>query len=172
LNLRLQGGFFSWKHLSLDISKKDTDTFLTWVNTITTNGGGLTNVIGYGGTASPQLEIVTNEDRETGLSSLRIQGRDNATTPSYAYFQAFDVNIPVSSTTKLEYSFLPKDANGRFTAIDMVMADGSTLRDSKATTTTGLRIHPGTAKGTIMAKWKDHIQDTGRLRSSRRYWRF
>lgn len=129
--------------------EKDTDAFLTWTNTINTTNGGLANVTGYGGTGSPQLEIVSNEDKEKGLSALRIQGRDNSATKSYAYFQAFEVNIPVSAATKLKYGFLPKDDNGRHVAVDLVMTDGTTLRDSGATTTAGLRMHPGTAKGTV-----------------------
>ncbi|MEZ0072141.1 hypothetical protein [Planotetraspora sp. GP83] len=138
--------------------EKDTDAFLTWVNTL--NGGALKNVTGYGATASPRLEIVANEEHQKGLSALRVQGHDDLADHSYAYFQAFAVNIPVTATTVLKYGFMPKDAKGRFTSIDLVMTDGTTLRDAGATTTTGVRMHPGSPKGTVNA-WTQIQSDIG-----------
>ncbi|TDC63107.1 xylosidase [Streptomyces hainanensis] len=118
----------------------------TWTDTI--GPGGSANVTGTGGGA-PTMGTVTGADRRTGQSALRIQGSAPATGHSHAYFQAFDVTIPVTSATRLSYDFLPRNENGRHVSVDLVMTDGTTLRDSAATTTTGVDMHPGAAKGTV-----------------------
>lgn len=64
----------------------------------------------------------------------------------YAYWRVFDVNIPVTATTKLQYFVEPLTANGVFVAVDLVLQDGSgalsSLRDSGAVDQFGVRVHP------------------------------
>ncbi|WP_329429753.1 glycoside hydrolase family 71/99-like protein [Streptosporangium sp. NBC_01495] len=132
--------------------EQGTDAQPTWTNT--PGGGGTTNVTGQ------SLAIATGEDNQIGSSALRIRGSAASTAASHAYFQVFDVNIPVTAATKLQYSFLPKDAGGRNVAVDFAMTDGTTLRDSSATTTTGADMHPGTAKGTV-GSWTRIQSDFG-----------
>ncbi|MFC7586111.1 hypothetical protein ACFQYP_21985 [Nonomuraea antimicrobica] len=127
--------------------EQDTDARPTWTSTPVP--GGLSNVAGPGGTGSPTLAPVTGQDNQLGESALRAQGSSTASGHSYAYFQVFDVDIPVSARTRLSYAFLPKDAGGRHVAVDLVMTDGSTLRDSSATTTTGVDMHPAAPKGQV-----------------------
>ncbi|MGS2648132.1 glycoside hydrolase family 71/99-like protein [Streptosporangium sp. LJ11] len=132
--------------------EQGTDAQPTWTNT--PGGGGTTNVTGQ------SLAVATGEDNQIGASALRIRGSAASTAASHAYFQVFDVNIPVTAATKLQYSFLPKDAGGRNVAVDFVMTDGTTLRDSAAATTTGTDMHPGAAKGTI-GSWTRIQSDFG-----------
>ncbi|MER5642953.1 glycoside hydrolase family 71/99-like protein [Streptosporangium sp. NPDC002524] len=132
--------------------EQGTDAQPTWNNT--PGGGGTTNVTGQ------SLAVATNEDNQIGASALRIRGTASSTAASHAYFQVFDVNIPVTAATKLQYSFLPKDAGGRNVSVDFVMTDGTTLRDSAAVTTTGADMHPGTAKGTV-GSWTRIQSDFG-----------
>ncbi|GLW08130.1 hypothetical protein Misp01_32600 [Microtetraspora sp. NBRC 13810] len=138
--------------------EKDTDAQLTWTDT--PGPGGTSNVTGPGGTGTPSLAAATGEDNQLGSTALRIRGAAATTAHSHAYFQAFDVDIPVTAATKLSYSFLPKDAGGRNVSVDFVMTDGSTLRDSAATTTTGVDMHPGAAKGQVGA-WTRIQSDFG-----------
>ncbi|WP_220183266.1 glycoside hydrolase family 71/99-like protein [Sphaerisporangium album] len=127
--------------------ERETDAQPTWTNTA--GPGGTQNVAGPGGSGTPTFTVAINEDNQLGVSALRFQGSATATAHSHAYYQAFDVNIPVTAATKLSYSFLPKDEGGRSVAVDFVMTDGSTLRDSAATTTTGVDMHPGAPKGQV-----------------------
>jgi hypothetical protein len=121
--------------------EKETDAQLS--HTDTPVPGGTTNV------TSPTLGVVTGADHQLGQSAIRIQGSTPAAGHSYAYMQPFDVNIPVAAATKLSYGFLPKDTGGRNVSVDLILSDGTTLRDSAATTTTGVDMHPGAAKGTV-----------------------
>ncbi|TDC07297.1 xylosidase [Nonomuraea longispora] len=127
--------------------EKDTDAQPTWTSTPVP--GGTANVAGPGGTGSPTLAVVTGQDNQVGQSALAARGSTVTTAHSYAYFQVFDVNVPVTGATTLSYAFLPKDTAGRYVAVDFLMTDGSTLRDSSATTTTGVDMHPAAPKGQV-----------------------
>jgi hypothetical protein len=75
------------------------------------------------------------------------------------YFDAFAMGgggVPIATTTQLSYSFHPEQENGRHVAVDFVLRDGSTLRDSGATALVNfdgdrvrVGMHPGAAKGTV-----------------------
>lgn len=132
--------------------EKGLDAQPTWTNTAIP--GGTVNV------TNPTLGVTTGADHELGTSALEIKGSTPTTAHSHAYMKAFSVNIPVKSATKLTYGFLPKDAGGRNVAIDLVMSDGSSLRDSAATTTTGVDMHPGAPKGTV-GNWSTVRSDVG-----------
>ncbi len=78
-------------------------------------------------------------------------GTDNNATGSFCYFRVFDVNIAVSSATKLGYWFYPQTALSRFVAVDFVCTDGTTLRDSGSVDQNGIGMHPGAGRGTVNA---------------------
>lgn len=125
----------------------DIDAQPTWTDT--PGPGGTANVTGPGGTGEPKLGVATGADHQSGTSALRAQGSTPTTEHSYAYLQAFDVDIPVTGATRLSYDFLPKNEGGRHVAVDFVLTDGSTLRASGATTTDGTDMHPAAPKGTV-----------------------
>ncbi|MEU8385483.1 hypothetical protein, partial [Streptosporangium sp. NPDC048865] len=109
-----------------------TDAQPTWTNT--PGGGGTTNVTGQ------SLAVAANEDNQIGSSALRIRGSAASAAASHAYFQVFDVNIPVTAATKLQYSFLPKDAGGR---VEISPVDAAAYYDERAEGTYDLTFFEG-----------------------------
>ncbi|WNG39150.1 xylosidase [Archangium violaceum] len=131
---------------------EETDAALTWSNTIDSTGGGLQGVTGYGGTGSVGFGVVAGEQAHSGSRALRISGRDTLTTGgSFAYFKAYDVHIPVQSTTQLSFWTYPQNSLSQHVTVELVMTDGSTLRDSGATDVNGISMHPGASRGTVNA---------------------
>ena len=80
----------------------------------------------------------------SGNSALMYSGIDNDGTRSFSYNKVFDVNIPVTSTTKLSYWIYPQaqGVNSAYVAVDLLFNDGSSLRDSGAVDQHGVRVHP------------------------------
>ncbi|HEY8918968.1 MAG TPA: T9SS type A sorting domain-containing protein [Chitinophaga sp.] len=100
--------------------------------------------------STPVCGIVSNETSYTGPSAIRAAGRDNAASGgSYYYFRAFDVNIPVNSSTKLSFRTFPTNNLSRYVSVDLIMTDGTTLRDIGATDQNGTSMHPGAGHGTV-----------------------
>jgi hypothetical protein len=108
----------------------------------------ITNVIGYGGTGAPSLSVI-KENGQIGDYALKFKGRDTSTINSYCYFRAFDVDIPVYSNTNLSFWNYPSDSLARYISVDLVMTDGSNLRDAGAIDINGISMHPGAGRGTI-----------------------
>jgi archaellin len=120
---------------------ESTQTQPTWLDTLESSQ----NVTGYNGgvpECSPRLE-----SPHTGTATLMYSGTDNSTTTSYANCKVFDVNIPITSATKLGYWIYPQQDNGRYVAIDFIMTDGTTLRDSAAVDYNGFSMHAHTGHG-------------------------
>ena len=84
-----------------------------------------------------------------GLYSLKVTGTDNSTTTSYAYFNAFAVNIPVTLTTDLRFWTYPVNTLGKYISVDLVMTDGTTLRSTAAVDMGGISMHPAAGRGTV-----------------------
>lgn len=100
--------------------------------------------------SSPLCGVVSGETRHLGSSSIRISGTDNATSGgSYYYFRVFDVNIPVNGSTKLSFWTFPTNSISRYATVDLVMTDGTTLRDIGAVDQNGISMHPGAGHGTV-----------------------
>lgn len=100
--------------------------------------------------SNPLCGIVSNETSKTGNASIRVAGRDNsATGGSFHYFRAFDVNIPVNANTKMSYWMYPTNNLSRYVAIDLLMTDGTALRNTTAIDQTGASMHPGAGHGTV-----------------------
>src|SRR5260370_9413869 len=69
-------------------------------------------------------------------------GTANGTSATNVYFKVFSVNMPISSTTVLDYWIYPQQDNGRYVAVDFHCTDGTTLRDSGAVDQNGFSVHP------------------------------
>lgn len=106
------------------------------------------NVGGYAGEKNPKCEPV-EESPHRGRTALMLSGHDQSANNSHVYFQVFDVDIPVGPRTNLNYWVFPENELGRNVAVDLVMSDGTTLRDSGAIDLFGASMHPGVAKGQI-----------------------
>jgi hypothetical protein len=117
----------------------------TWNNTTELKK----NVTNYGSNSGNPTCAVTTAGPHNGLYSLKIAGRDRSSSSSYAYFKVWDVNIPISSNTELSFWSKPLNTLGRYTSIDLIMTDGSTLRDCGAVDANGISLHPATGRGTV-----------------------
>jgi hypothetical protein len=117
----------------------------TWISTTDLK----TNVTAYGSSFGNPACTVVASNPHTGLYSLKITGRDRSASTSYAYFRVWDVNIPISSNTQLSFWNYPQNDLGRYVSVDLIMTDGTTLRDSHAVDANGLSMHPAAGRGTI-----------------------
>lgn len=125
------------------------DATITWTDTpdqsVTT-----TNVTGYDGTGTPICGIVQNESSHTGPSSIRVAGRaTSATANAYCAFKIFDVNIPVTAGTGLSFWLYPTSNLSRYVTVDLIMTDGTSLRDAGAADQHGVSMHPAAGHGTV-----------------------
>jgi hypothetical protein len=103
--------------------------------------------------SAPLCDVVSGETSHTGPSSIRVSGTDNSAASSYYYFRAFDVNIPVNAATKLSFWTYPTNNLSRYVTVDLVMTDGTTLRDIGATDQNGTSMHPGAGHG-VVNNWR------------------
>ena len=128
----------------------------TWVDTVDTwraNVGGFCC-----GSTAPETSIRSNETQRTGSGSLMYAGLDESASQSYAYLKVFDVNLPISSNTKLSYWIYPQYANATCVAIDMVFTDGSTLRDSGVRDQNNDSLHPNNRCGKATINVWNNVQ--------------
>ncbi|WP_158623450.1 hypothetical protein [Corallococcus sp. CA053C] len=121
---------------------ESADTQPTWLDTL----DGSQNVGPYTGATKPECSP-RQESPHTGLAVLMYSGRDNSATTSYANAKVFDVNLPITTATKLSYWIRPQQDNGRYVAVDFICTDGTTLRDSGATDFNGKSLHPNAGHG-------------------------
>ncbi len=161
----------------------------TWNDTVDTqdnNGGNISSVNGtnsispYPGASVVQMSVATGEQSHSGTSALRYSGVANDPNGSdYAYMQVFSgstMNNPtISSTTMLSYWIYPQSqteassvtgTNSTCVAIDMVFGDGSDLRDSGTTSTTGLVQHPAHyCNNLTLDTWNHIVVNLGQYKS-------
>lgn len=142
------------------------DATLTWVDT-PDQSVVPTNVTGVTGTGLPVCGIVQNETSRTGPSSIRFAGKaTSATTNSYCAYKMFDVNIPVTAGTGLSFWTYPTNGLSRYVAVDLIMTDGTSLRDAGATDQNGVSMHPGAGHGTVNS-WSQISCNIGRWLSGK-----
>lgn len=101
------------------------------------------NVGGYCCGLTHMSSAIRKERAHTGVTALMYAGNDASSSVSYSYNKVFDVNIPITASTKLGYWVFPEQPNGTYIAIDLILTDGSNLRDSGAVDQFGVRVHPG-----------------------------
>lgn len=141
VSLARQGGYTG--EIAFGTGLESGHTALTWSDV----SDSIVNV------STPLSSLRTNESSRSGSASLRVSGTDNNATISYAINRVFDVDIPVTATTKLSYWALPTNENGRHVVVDLIFTDGSTLRDSGAVDFEGISMHPNVARG-IVGTWR------------------
>ncbi len=121
---------------------ESSETAPTWLDTL----DGSQNVTGYTAGINPECSP-RQESAHAGVSALMFSGTDNSTSTSYAKCKVFDVNLAITSDTKLGYWIYPEVDNARYVGVDLIMTDGSTLRDSGAVDYNGYSMHPNTGHG-------------------------
>jgi len=142
-----------WFRTSLE---SGTDAVLRQPNVIES----ISNVSGIGVSASPNCSVVYNESFHSGLYSIKYTGKDNSTTQSYCSFNAFDVDIPINSNTKLSFWILPLNANGRFVSLDLLLTDGTRLKNMDIRDINGVSMKPSQGRGTINV-WTETVCNIG-----------
>jgi hypothetical protein len=143
-------------------SFEPADAALTWTDTVDAEHGGTLNVAGYGGAgAGPTLTAVTGAAgaadafdaaasiAHRGKFALQYAGRASDPSDSHVYFKAFDVDIPVTLNLKLSYWMYPENELARHASIDLVLSDGSTLRESPAVDSQGRPMTPSQPRGAV-----------------------
>ena len=104
-----------------------------------------THVTGYCcGLAHMEASTRAEGIAHSGTTALMYSGVDSDATQSFSYNEVFDVNIPVTATTRLSYWIYPQSsaANSSYVAVDLIFSDGTSLRDSGAIDQHGVRVHP------------------------------
>ena len=105
------------------------------------------NVSGYMTGLNPQCAIRTGEQDHAGTSALMYAGSANGGSSTDVYYDVFGVNIPIASSTVLDYWIYPQQDNGRYVAVDLHCTDGSTLRGSGAVDQNEKSIDPNAGHG-------------------------
>ena len=142
----------------------------SWSDTVDTTGGGNVNVTGIAGAPGPEASTRSNETEHAGTTSLMYSGNAGGGSP-HAYLKVFDFSaspLPVGASTTLSYWIYPQSnattpyvaagsTNSECVAVDLIFTDGSTLRDSGATTSAGVSIHPASQCGHLTLDTWNHI---------------
>lgn len=131
-----------WSAAWLNTSFESGQTQPTWSDTQDSNA----NVSGYNSNINPECST-RQEQAHTGTTALMYSGTDNSTTRSFVYFRVFQVNIPITSDTKMSYWIYPQQNNGRYVGVDYYCSDGTDLRDSGAVDYNGFSMHPNAGHG-------------------------
>jgi len=118
------------------------------------------NVLGIGGIGSPGCTVTSGGISHSGIYSIKFTGNDNSSTDSYCSFMAFDVDIPVSSDLQLSYWSYPLNDNGRYAAVDLLMTDGSRLRNLDMKDVNGLSVKPSQGRG-VVNSWSKTVCNIG-----------
>ena len=141
----------------------------TWVSTVDTANGGLTNVGGICCGLSNPESVGRTEMSHSGNIALMYSGMDNSATSSYAYMELFDLsgqNVAVGANTTLSYWIYPQSSatsglvsgnNSSCVALDLSFSDGTNLRDSGAVDQNGNRAHPAFQCGTLTMDSWNHV---------------
>jgi len=120
----------------------------------------VSNVLGTGGSGSPVCTVTSGEISHSGIYSIKFSGNDNSSTDSYCSFMAFDVDIPVTSDLQLSYWSYPLNENGRYAAVDLLITDGSRLRNLDLKDVNGLSMKPSQGRGAVNT-WNKSVCNIG-----------
>jgi putative Ig domain-containing protein len=135
------------KFYSLYNTETKYDAFPTWTNTVDPSTAN-SNVVGYNNTGNPTC-VADSGVGHIGNYGLQYAAYDNSTGSSHCYLEMFKVVTLVDINTRLSFWTNPQNTLGRNVSVDLICTDGTALRNVNAKDTTGLLMHPGTARGTI-----------------------
>jgi hypothetical protein len=127
--------------------EQNYDATPTWTSTSEDTA----NIVNVGGSGGSGTAICANSQEQShiGKYAIKCSGSDNSITSSHAYFKVFDVNIPVEGNTYLSFWSNPQNALSRYVSVDLIMTDGTTLRDSGAKDINGVYMHPAEGRGVV-----------------------
>ncbi|GAA3454642.1 SGNH/GDSL hydrolase family protein [Dactylosporangium matsuzakiense] len=135
---------------------------LTWTDTV----AGSLNVGGYCCGLTAMESGRRAELAHGGTYALMYSGNDLSAAGSYSYNRLYHVHLAVTTGTTLTYWIRPQQANGAYVAIDLLLTDGRSLRDSGAVDQFGVRAHPryqGQGGHVLVDQWNRITVDLGPL---------
>ncbi|HSV74774.1 MAG TPA: chitobiase/beta-hexosaminidase C-terminal domain-containing protein [Chthonomonadales bacterium] len=88
-----------------------------------------------------------------GGHALRIAGSADEREHSFIYFRVAEGQVAIHSDTVLTYWLRPANPLSRHIGIDLILADGTTMRDRGVTDADGVGAHPGTQRG-VVGEWR------------------
>jgi hypothetical protein len=115
------------------------------VDTVATRGGGLRRV------SDNRCGAVERADAHSGRYAVRLAGVSDDPAYSFVYQALFKQPVFVMPDTVLTYWFKPLNESGRGTGIDLLFADGKTLRQSGSVDRDGISTFPGVKRGRLDA---------------------
>ena len=118
------------------------------------------NVAGYNSSLTPQCLALYGDTPHYGNYSIRFQGSNKASN-AYCNFNLFDVDIPVNSDTWLSFWNYPLDENGKCAIVDLLMTDGTRLKNVNATDINGNSMKPAAGRGKIN-EWTETVCNIGK----------
>jgi len=95
--------------------------------------------------------VAERDDAHGGRHAVLLCGMSDDPTYSFAYQTMFKQPVYVMPDTAMTYWFKPLNENGRGTVIDLVFADGKTLRESNTADRDGTPTFPGVKRGRLGA---------------------
>lgn len=143
----------NWFRTSMEIG---TDATILTPNIVESKS----NVVGLGSVGSPRCYVLSNEVSHSGSYAIKFTGYDNSESESYCSFTTFDVDIPVSSDMHLSFWTYPLNENGRYASLDLLMTDGSRVRNLDLKDVNGLSMQPSRGRGMVNA-WTQTVCNIG-----------
>jgi len=142
---------------------------LAWTNTVDTGpypAGGITNVGPILTSLSGPELGVRSENSQSGSDEIMFSGKAQGGAIDCAYMKLFDLsgqNVVISSGMHFSYWIFPQSntnnalatgSNSTFVALDLIFADGTSLRDSGMTDQHGVPVKPtGQAGILVLDTW-------------------
>jgi len=105
------------------------------------------NVTGISSNVQPECSLRSNEYAIGKNTAILYSGYANGGDTTNVVFKVFNVNIPVSKFTVLDYFINPGQENGRYAAVDLHFTDGTTLSSSGALDQKGFSVNAGSGHG-------------------------
>lgn len=96
----------------------------------------------------------------TGTRALHLRGNADDPDYSFVYFRVLEDPVAIAQDTVLRYWIRPENERGRNVGVDLIFADGGTLRQSI------LGVHPGATKGPA-GEWSEVVVPLGALEGQR-----
>jgi len=87
-------------------------------------------------------------------AALVLTGVPDAGAHAIEYYAVYDVNLTVRPDTILRYWLRSETPSGSHTGVDLIFTDGTTLRDSGTSDSSGGSMHPAADKGEVGPWWE------------------
>jgi len=125
-------------------------------DTVVKSRGGIRKV------SANRCGAVDCKDAHSGARAVLLQGVSDDPSYAFVYHVVSDKPVFVLPDTALTYWMKPLNENGRGTGLDLVFADGRTLRESGTSDTEGRPTFPGVKRGEV-GVWRSFTVPLGKF---------